>query len=139
MQANIHDELTAKMAGLIRGAVEKMEMMARELIDYSRGNTQLNLQSLTVNDFLRYLEPDFAKCRPGIDVRIEVLLALPRPVEVPDQSRGPLSAEHLPDHRRRLRTASAAASKRSTLRKLSAAYGRRSAERCPVAFSFATA
>lgn len=73
MQASIHDELTAKMAGLIRDAVEKMEMMARELVDYSRGNTQLNLQSLTVNEFLRYLEPDFAKCRPGIDVRIEVL------------------------------------------------------------------
>jgi signal transduction histidine kinase len=73
MQANIHDELTAKMAGLIRDAVEKMEMMARELIDYSRGNTQLNLQSLAINDFLRYLEPDFAQCRPGIDVRIEVL------------------------------------------------------------------
>jgi signal transduction histidine kinase len=72
MRANVHDELTEKMAGLIRDAVEKMEMMTRELIDYSRGNTQLNLQSISVSDFLQQLEPDFAKCRPGINVRIEI-------------------------------------------------------------------
>jgi hypothetical protein len=61
------------------------------------------------------------------------------PVQVPDQSCGPLAAEHLPDHRSRLRTASAAASSRSARRTHSAAYGRRSPDRCPVAFSFATA
>jgi signal transduction histidine kinase len=73
MRASIHDELTEKMGGLIRDAVEKMEMMTRELIDYSRGNTQLNLQSISASDFLQQLEPDFAKCRPGINVRIEIL------------------------------------------------------------------
>jgi signal transduction histidine kinase len=67
------DELTGKMASLIRDAVEKMETMTRELIDFSRGNTQLNLQSMSVGEFLRNLEPDFAKCRTRIDVRIEVL------------------------------------------------------------------
>jgi hypothetical protein len=76
---------------------------------------------------------------PGHDVRVGVLLVPARPVQVADQPVRPCSAEHLPDHRRRLRTISAAASSRSALRKLSAAYGRRSAERCPVAFSFATA
>ena len=73
MQAKIHNELTDKMANMIRDAVEKMETMTRELIDFSRGNTQLHMQLLTVNDLLRLLEPDFAKCGPGIDVRLEVL------------------------------------------------------------------
>jgi len=40
MQAKIHNELTDKMANMIRDAVEKMETMTRELIDFSRGNTK---------------------------------------------------------------------------------------------------
>jgi signal transduction histidine kinase len=67
------DDLTGKMAGLIRDAVEKMEAMTRELIDFSRGNTQLNLHSISVGELLHKLEPDFAKCRPLVDVRIETL------------------------------------------------------------------
>jgi signal transduction histidine kinase len=73
MRATMHDELNNKMVGLIRDAVESMEAMTRELLDFSRGKTQLNLQSISVNEFLRYLEPDFAKCRPLVDVRLEVL------------------------------------------------------------------
>jgi signal transduction histidine kinase len=73
IQSNIHDELTDKMSGLIREAVERMELMTRELIDFSRGETELNLKSFPVADLLRSLESDFAKCRPAIDVRIEVL------------------------------------------------------------------
>jgi signal transduction histidine kinase len=73
MRATIHDDLTAKMAGLIRDAVEKMEVMTRELLDFSQGKTQLNLQSINVRDFLHHLESDFAKCRPFIEARIEVL------------------------------------------------------------------
>jgi signal transduction histidine kinase len=73
MQASIHDELSNKMSGLIREAVERMEMMTRELVDFSRGQTHLNLHSISVNDFLRHLEGDFAKCRPNIDVRIQAL------------------------------------------------------------------
>jgi signal transduction histidine kinase len=67
------NELTGKMTSLIREAVEKMEVMTRELIDFSRGSTQLNLQTITVPEFLRGLEPDLAKSRPGINVRIDVL------------------------------------------------------------------
>jgi signal transduction histidine kinase len=67
------DPLTSQMAGLIREAVDKMETMTRELIDFSRGNTQLNAQPISVGEFLRKLDPDFAKCRPIVDVRIEVL------------------------------------------------------------------
>jgi signal transduction histidine kinase len=67
------DELTGKMAGLIREAVDKMETMTRELIDFSRGNTQLDAQRITVRELLHKLDPDFAKCRPIVDVRVEVL------------------------------------------------------------------
>jgi signal transduction histidine kinase len=73
IRGNNQDELTHKMASLIRDAVEKMETMTRELIDFSRGNTQLNLQRLSVGEFIANLEPDFAKCRTRIEVRIEVL------------------------------------------------------------------
>ena len=64
------DKLTAEMAGLIRDAVKKMDTMTRELIDFSRGKTQLDLQSVNVSDLLHELEPDFRKCRPMIDVRV---------------------------------------------------------------------
>lgn len=67
------DPLTGQMAGLIREAVDKMETMTRELIDFSRGNTQLNSQPISVGEFVSKLDPDFAKCRPIVDVRIEVL------------------------------------------------------------------
>ena len=58
---------------------------------------------------------------PGDDVRVPVLLTPAGPVQVPDQACGLVAAEHLADHRRRLRTASAAASSRSARRTLSAA------------------
>jgi signal transduction histidine kinase len=67
------DELTARMGRLIRDAVEKMESMARELIDFTRGNTHLNIESVEVRELLRSLEPDFARCRPSTDVQIDVL------------------------------------------------------------------
>jgi signal transduction histidine kinase len=73
MRATLHDELTSKMSGLIRDAVEKMEAMTKELLDFTRGKTQLNLQTVNVSEFLRQLEPDFARCRPFIDVRVEML------------------------------------------------------------------
>jgi hypothetical protein len=76
---------------------------------------------------------------PGDDVWVPVLLTPAWPVQVPDQPSRPLAAEHLSDHRSRLRTASATASSLSARRALSAAYGSRSPDRCPVAFSFATA
>src|SRR5439155_25805121 len=73
MQSKSQDELTGKMTRLIRDSVEKMEAMTGELIDFSRGNTQLHLQPISVDELLQDLEPDFAKCRPGIEVRTEVL------------------------------------------------------------------
>ncbi len=67
------DDLTGKMATLIREAVEKMDTMTRELIDFSRGHTQLNLQPISLVDFVHSLEPDFAKCRIRVNVQMEIL------------------------------------------------------------------
>ena len=58
---------------------------------------------------------------PGDQVWVAVLLAAAGPIQVPDEACGPLAAEHLPDHRSRLRTASATASSRSARRAHSAA------------------
>ncbi len=73
MQTKIHNELTTKMVGMIRDAVEKMETMTRELIDYSRGSTELHLQALTIEELLQYLRPDFAKCGSRVEVHLDIL------------------------------------------------------------------
>jgi signal transduction histidine kinase len=74
IRTNKQDPLIVEeAAGLIREAVGTMDTMTRELIDFSRGNTQLNVQSIGVPEFLQKLEPEFAKCRSIVDVRIEVL------------------------------------------------------------------
>ena len=73
IQGTVQNELTDRMARLIRDAIEKMEVMARELVDYSRGKTQLNLQMIDVPDLLRDLEPDFGKCGQAIDVKVEMI------------------------------------------------------------------
>jgi signal transduction histidine kinase len=68
-----HDETTTKMASLINEAVEKMRAMTDELLDFSRGSTRLNLSSIKVGELVHKLNQDFAKCRPIVDVRIEIL------------------------------------------------------------------
>jgi signal transduction histidine kinase len=68
-----HDETTTKMAALIKDAVDSMWAMTNELIDFSRGSTQLKLEPIKVGELIHKLNQDFAKCRPIVDVRIEVL------------------------------------------------------------------
>jgi signal transduction histidine kinase len=46
--------------------------MTNELIDFSRGSTQLKLEPIKVGELIHKLNQDFAKCRPIVDVRIEV-------------------------------------------------------------------
>jgi signal transduction histidine kinase len=70
--SNVQDPLTDQMARLIREAVDKMETMTRELIDFSRGNTQLKLQLVSVPELVRQLEPDFTKCKVACDVQLDV-------------------------------------------------------------------
>ncbi len=65
------DERTVKMTGMIRDAVDRMQNMTRELLDFSRGQAKLHLQTITVSDLLRDLETDFAACRPLIEVQVE--------------------------------------------------------------------
>jgi signal transduction histidine kinase len=66
------DGLIGEAAELIRMAVKKMENMTRELIDFSRGHTQLNLESLKVVDLVRSIEADFAAYRPQVELRTEL-------------------------------------------------------------------
>ena len=73
IEGTSHDEMTRKMTALINEAVEKMRAMTNELVDFSRGSTQLNIESLTVGELVHNLQQDFAKCRPIVDVRVEVL------------------------------------------------------------------
>lgn len=73
IQSTVQDELTHQMARLIRDAVGKMDTMTRELIDFSRGKTELRLQFVHVGDLFEALQPDLAKCRPFIDVQTEIL------------------------------------------------------------------
>ena len=67
------DPLTGQMASLIREAVDRMGTMTRELIDFSRGKTELNLEFIGAGELVHKLEPDFAKCRPNVQVEIEAL------------------------------------------------------------------
>jgi signal transduction histidine kinase len=73
IQTSTQDELTAKMADLIRGAIERMAAMTGEIIDFSRGETELKLKWFAISEMMNSLAPDFAKCRPPIDVQLEIL------------------------------------------------------------------
>jgi signal transduction histidine kinase len=57
---------------LIRGAIKNMENMTRELIDFSRGNTQLNLELILLADLLEEIETEFDRYRPQNELRFEV-------------------------------------------------------------------
>ncbi|MDQ6912865.1 MAG: ATP-binding protein [Verrucomicrobiota bacterium] len=67
------DSTTQNMARLIREAVGKMEIMTRELMDFSRGKTRLALETVQIGELVHDLQADFARCRPAINVHIEVL------------------------------------------------------------------
>lgn len=71
IQSKNSDQLIAKMAGIIRDSVDKMQVMTRELIDFSRGNTQLHLELIGIDELLQSLHPDLANCRPEIEVQIQ--------------------------------------------------------------------
>ena len=73
IQSTVQDELTHQMARIIRESVTRMETMTRELIDFSRGKTELHLQFVQVADLVEGLQPDFARCRPFIEVQTDVL------------------------------------------------------------------
>jgi signal transduction histidine kinase len=63
--------LVGEATDLIRGAVRNMENMTRELIDFSRGQTQLNLELVMIEDLIEAIEADFARYRPEVELHIE--------------------------------------------------------------------
>jgi signal transduction histidine kinase len=67
------DELVGEATDLIRGAVRNMENMTRELIDFSRGNTQLNPELFLVEELVDAIEAEFSRYRPQIQLRVELL------------------------------------------------------------------
>jgi signal transduction histidine kinase len=73
MRGQNQDAITQNMTGLVRDAVGKMEIMTRELMDFSRGKTRLALEPLRLGELVHDLQAEFARCRPLIDVHIEVL------------------------------------------------------------------
>ena len=73
LRTQIQNEFANKMTAIIRDSVDTMMTMTTELVDFSRGKTQLNLKSLCAPDLVQGLETEFAKCRHGMDVKIEVL------------------------------------------------------------------
>jgi signal transduction histidine kinase len=66
------DDLVGEATDLIRGAVRNMENMTRELIDFSRGNTQLNPELFLVEDLVDAIEAEFSRYRPQIELRVEL-------------------------------------------------------------------
>jgi signal transduction histidine kinase len=71
IQSSSADELTRQMSGLIREAIDRMETMTRELVDFSRGDTQLKLKLVNVPELVRQLEPELSKCRVASKVEVE--------------------------------------------------------------------
>ena len=72
IQKSNPDQFIGEAAELIRGAVRNMENMARELIDFSRGQTRLNLELIMVEDLIEAIEADFARYQPDVELRVEV-------------------------------------------------------------------
>jgi len=72
IQRSEPDGLIGEASELIRVAVRNMENMTRELIDFSRGHTQLNLEQIRVADLIHAIEADFAAYRPQVELRTEI-------------------------------------------------------------------
>jgi signal transduction histidine kinase len=70
IQTEARDETTSGATQIIRDAVRRMQIMTRELIDFSRGKIQLHLEPVTTAELLQHLEADFAQCRPEVAVEI---------------------------------------------------------------------
>ena len=69
------DDLTKQMTTIIRDSVKQMEMMARELIDFSRGKTRLQIGPIIVAELVDDLKSHFEKCQPFIQVETAISYA----------------------------------------------------------------
>jgi signal transduction histidine kinase len=66
------DPVTAQMTGIIRTSVKEMEIMTRELIDFSRGKTQLKIGEVSMSELMIDLDPYLNKCRPYMEVITQI-------------------------------------------------------------------
>jgi signal transduction histidine kinase len=74
MRVRSTDPLVERMAGLISDSVHRMDLMTRELVEYSRGTTQLNVRPTSGSELLKGLAHEFEECRAvNIDVHTDVL------------------------------------------------------------------
>ena len=66
--------LTDRMVGVIRQSVERMQTMARELVEFSSGTTRLDVQPTSIAALLEPLEDELQRCREmNVDVRTDIL------------------------------------------------------------------
>ena len=74
LHATKQDKLIDELTKVIRDAVDRMEGMTRELMEFSRGTTKLELHRTTIAKLLKGLDYDFQKCaKLNIQVRSEIL------------------------------------------------------------------
>jgi signal transduction histidine kinase len=74
LHATKQDKLTEELTKVIRDALDRMEGMTRELMEFSRGTTKLELHRTTIAKLLEGLEHDFGRCAElNIQVRTEIL------------------------------------------------------------------
>ncbi len=66
--------LMDRMTGIIRDSVGRMQTMARELVDFSSGNTRLDVQATPVAKLLDGLDHELQRCRQAnVHVETEIL------------------------------------------------------------------
>ena len=74
MRVQSSDPLVERMSGLISDSVHRLDLMTRELMEFSRGATQLHLKPTTASELLKSLEHDFEECRAvNIDVHTDIV------------------------------------------------------------------
>src|SRR5438105_205990 len=68
------DKLTGELTKVIRDSLDRMEGLTRELMEFSRGTTKLELHRTTIAKLLEALEHDFRKYRGlNVELRQEIL------------------------------------------------------------------
>src|SRR5438105_7978515 len=74
LHATKQDKLTGELTKVIRDALDRMEGMTRELMEFSRGTTKLELHRTTIAKLIEGLKHDFQKCAGlNIQVRSDIL------------------------------------------------------------------
>lgn len=74
LHATNQGKLISELTTVIRDALDRMEGMTRELMEFSRGTTKLELHRTTIAKLLEGLEHDFQRCAElNIQVRNEIL------------------------------------------------------------------